>query len=181
MQLRKVRKMFESYLPLAKVIKERMVKLQLTLGCAESLTCGYIQACLGSVSGASDFFAGGITAYNLEQKVGLLGVERSHASEVNCVSSKVAIEMAKGVCEKFGTDISIGTTGYAEPSIENRVDKPFAHFAIVHRNYKDKSQNDKIIEEIVYGADLSRNEMQCYVMLQALYRLADYLEKLSGS
>ncbi len=173
--------MFESYRPLVKIINQRMVGLELTLACAESLTCGYIQACLGSVSGASEFFAGGITAYNLEQKVGLLGVEESHAREVNCVSSKVAIEMAKGVCEKFATDVGIATTGYAEPSIENSVDKPFAHFAIVHNNCKDKSQSDQIITEIVYGADLSRNEMQCYVMLQVLDKLADYLDQISRS
>ena len=60
---------------------------KLTLAAAESLTCGRVQAAIGSVSGASEYFLGGITAYSLDQKVRHLGVERAAAARVNSVSS----------------------------------------------------------------------------------------------
>ena len=40
-----------------------------TLVVAESVTAGNLQALIASVSGASAYFEGGITTYNLEQKV----------------------------------------------------------------------------------------------------------------
>lgn len=95
-------------------IKDYFCKEKQTLAVAESLTGGNIQAAFTSVSGASGFFVGGLTAYNIDQKVQLLQVERQHAAEVNCVSDKVAIHMALGVQDMFGTKCSIATTGYAE-------------------------------------------------------------------
>ena len=52
---------------------------RLTLAVAESLTCGRLQARIGAISGASEFFLGGMTAYSLEQKVRHLGVDRAAA------------------------------------------------------------------------------------------------------
>ena len=69
-----------------------------SLAVAESLTCGHLQARIGSESGASGFFAGGVTAYTLEQKVTLLAVDRAVAEAVDCVSDQVARQMAFGVC-----------------------------------------------------------------------------------
>jgi nicotinamide-nucleotide amidase len=42
---------------------------QLLLDTAESVTVGRLQTMIGAVAGASTFFQGGITAYNIEQKV----------------------------------------------------------------------------------------------------------------
>ena len=58
---------------------------RLTLAVAESVTCGRVQARIGAISGASEFFLGGITAYSLEQKVRHLGVDRAAAVAVNAV------------------------------------------------------------------------------------------------
>ena len=60
------------------------------LAVAESITCGRLQARIGAISGASAFFRGGVTAYTLEGKVRLLGVDRAHAAKVGCVSRRVA-------------------------------------------------------------------------------------------
>jgi nicotinamide-nucleotide amidase len=100
---------------------------------AESLTCGRLQARIGSVSGASNFFAGGITAYSLDQKVRHLGVDRAAAAAVNSVSAAVAGRMAEGVCALFNTDLGVATTGYAEPSAEWSVAEPFAFWAVAWR------------------------------------------------
>jgi nicotinamide-nucleotide amidase len=103
-----------------------------TLAAAESVTAGHLQARIASVSGASGYFLGGITAYTLAQKVRHLGVNEAHAASVNCVSPQVAAEMARGVAELFGTNIGVATTGYAEPSAEEKVESPMACWAIAH-------------------------------------------------
>jgi competence/damage-inducible protein CinA C-terminal domain len=105
-----------------------------TLAVAESLTAGNLQAAVTSVSGASGFFLGGVTAYSLEQKVRLLGVERGLAEATNCVAREVAEQMARGVCELFGAEVGAATTGYAEASAEAGVAVPFAWWAVAWKN-----------------------------------------------
>lgn len=100
---------------------------------AESLTAGNLQARVASVSGASNYFMGGIAAYSLDQKVKLLRVDRGHAVAVNCVSAKVAEQMATGVCGLFGADVGVATTGYAEAAPELGVAVPFAWWAVARR------------------------------------------------
>ena len=115
-------------------LKELMLhRPRLTLAAAESMTCGHVQAAVGAVSGASNFFRGGITAYALDEKVRHLGVERAVARRVNCVSASVAEQMARGVCRLFGSDLGVATTGYAEASPADGVGDPFAWWAIAHR------------------------------------------------
>jgi nicotinamide-nucleotide amidase len=108
-------------------------KPRLTLAVAESLTCGRMQARVGLISGASEFFLGGITAYTLDQKVRHLGVDRGRAAAANGVSAEIAAEMADGVCGLFGASVGVATTGYAEPSAEWAVDRPFAWWAVAYR------------------------------------------------
>jgi len=108
-------------------------KPALTLAVAESLTAGHLQAQITAVSGASEFFLGGVTAYSLAQKVKLLGVNRAHARRVNCVSQRVAVEMAHGAGQLFGADVAVATTGYAEPDRSAGVKHPMAWWAICQR------------------------------------------------
>lgn len=106
---------------------------RLTLAVAESLTAGHVQARVAAVSGASEYFLGGLTAYSLDQKVRHLGVNRAAAKKANCVSAEVAEQMARGVCTLFGADVGVATTGYAEPSAADGVAVPFAWWAVAHR------------------------------------------------
>jgi nicotinamide-nucleotide amidase len=103
---------------------------RLALAVAESVTCGRLQARVGTASGASEFFSGGITAYTLDQKARHLGVERERAAAVDCVSREVAEQMARGACRLFGTRVGVATTGYAEPSPDRGVGEPFAWWAV---------------------------------------------------
>ncbi len=106
---------------------------RLTLAVAESITSGRLQAHVGAISGASEFYLGGITAYTLDQKVRHLGVDPVEAASCNCVSARVAEQMARGVCVLFGSDVGAATTGYAEPSDEWGVSDPFACWAFAFR------------------------------------------------
>jgi nicotinamide-nucleotide amidase len=107
---------------------------RLTLAVAESVTSGRLQARIGALSGASEFFLGGMTAYSLDQKVRHLGVDRAGAAADHCVSARVAEQMARGACILFAADLGVATTGYAEPSPEWQVATPFAWWAVAQRH-----------------------------------------------
>ena len=116
-------------------LKDLMVAApKLSLAVAESLTSGHLQARIGAESGASGFFRGGVTAYTIEQKVALLGIEREGAAAVDCVSDDVARQMARGACKLFGTDVGAATTGYAEPAPDRGVAMPHACWALARRD-----------------------------------------------
>ena len=104
----------------------------LTLAVAESLTGGRVQARITAISGASQFFLGGVTVYSLEAKVRLLGVDALTVRLVNGVSAEVARQMARGACQLFGADLALATTGYAEPVPERGIAIPRAHWALRH-------------------------------------------------
>jgi nicotinamide-nucleotide amidase len=120
-------------------IKRLMLRApKLSLAVAESLTAGNVQARVASVSGSSEYFRGGVTAYTIDQKVKLLGVDRGAAKKVNCVSAEIAEQMARGACALFDADVAVATTGYAEPSPGNGVAAPFAWWAVAKRGARGK-------------------------------------------
>lgn len=110
-----------------------LVEPRWTVAAAESLTTGQVQGLLGSISGSSEYFLGGVTAYSLEQKVKLLGVDRAIAQPVNSVSGEVARQMAVGALKLFGSDWAVATTGYAEPALDQGVKEPFAYWAVAQQ------------------------------------------------
>lgn len=115
-------------------IKNIFVQRSETIAVAESLTSGHLQVALASAENASKFFQGGITAYNLGQKARHLNIEPIHAESCNCVSEKVALQMALNAATLFTSDWAIGITGYAAPVPEFSVDQPFAYYAICFQN-----------------------------------------------
>lgn len=113
-------------------IRTFMINHHDTLAVAESVTSGLLQAAFGSAQDASRFFQGGISAYNVGQKVRHLDVEPIHAIASNCVSQKIADEMALQVCKLFRSDWGISITGYAVPVSESD-NKLFAYYAIAYK------------------------------------------------
>jgi nicotinamide-nucleotide amidase len=149
----------------------------LTLAVAESLTCGHLQAAIGAVSGASEYFLGGVTAYSLAAKVRLLGVNRAHARSVNCVSQRVAVEMARGACTRFGADIAVATTGYAEPSRPASIRVPLAWWALCHVRRGGRAT---IISGLVDLPGATRLQAQERVAREVLTQLVAYLREGRG-
>ena len=150
----------------------------LTLAAAESLTCGRVQARVGEVSGASNFFCGGITAYSLEQKVRHLGVDRAVARRANCVSADVARQMAVGACRLFESDVGVATTGYAEPAAAEGVTVPFAWWAIAQRGARGKLAVVKSGRVECPGC--SRTDVQAIVADAVLAELVAHLREVRG-
>ncbi len=159
-------------------LKELMTQpTRLTLGIAESLTSGWVQARIGSVPGASEFFRGGLTAYELDQKVRHLGIEREHALAVNAVSAKVAEQMAQGACVFFNCDLGLATTGYAEPNAAHGVKEPFAFWALT----QVRPEHPPIVQGgRIECVGLSRIQAQQHVADIVLAKLVKYLVRLRG-
>ena len=158
-------------------LRRRMVALGLRLAVAESLTGGRLQALITSVSGASDYFVGGVVAYTLQQKVALLGVDSEHAAAVNSVSARVAREMAQGVCRLMQADIGAATTGYASPAPEHGAPIPFGHIAIWRRRREGEG-------ELLFQARLERDDgrtaVQQYLAEAALVELRNAAARFTG-
>ena len=146
-----------------------------TLAVAESLTCGQLQAAIGAISGASAFFAGGLTAYSLDQKVRQLGVDRAVAEPVNSVSAEVAEQMARGVTRLFGTTLGAATTGYAESSLAEGVNQPFAWWAIYHQG---AGANQVRAGRVEFSPETKRVEVQAGVAAAVVEALVKYLREV---
>ncbi len=93
----------------------RLRQRGMTLSCAESCTGGLVAKRLTDVAGCSDVFMGGCVTYANEVKVKLLGVDPDMLAQYGAVSEQVALQMARGVRERLGTDVGIATTGIAGP------------------------------------------------------------------
>lgn len=100
-----------------------------TIAVAESVTSGLLQWYISSITDASKFFQGGITAYNVGQKYKHLQVEPLYAISVNCISARVAAEMARHCCCLFASKWSIAVTGYAS-AVPESGGECFAFYAI---------------------------------------------------
>lgn len=128
-------------------IRDLLLSTGATLSTAESITAGHLQTLLTSVSKSSKFFMGGITAYQPEIKIELLGVDPDLARRTDCVDEEVSRQMASGALKLFRSDYALATCGYAEPYAERHIDQPFAYYAIAQRNGKSEPLilwNDRI-------------------------------------
>ncbi|HEY8388209.1 MAG TPA: nicotinamide-nucleotide amidohydrolase family protein [Parasegetibacter sp.] len=115
-------------------IKLGLTEADATISIAESVTSGRIQQLLSQAGEAMQFYQGGLTAYNLNQKVRLLRVDEQTAARCNCVSEETAVEMALGIAALFSSDYGLAITGYATPVPEMNIHQPFAYLAIVHHS-----------------------------------------------
>lgn len=86
----------------------------MTISTAESCTGGRIAAAITAQSGASQYFQGGLVAYQNEVKEQLLGVPPAMIDTHGVVSRQVAEQMVRGACRLFHTDYALASTGYAE-------------------------------------------------------------------
>jgi nicotinamide-nucleotide amidase len=122
-------------------VKDKLIKKHETLAVAESVTSGILQAIFSAATDAAKFFQGGITTYNIGQKVLHLGIEPIHAEECNCVSKQTASEMALGVARLFRSDWGIGITGYAS-AVPESGNELFAYCAFSYKG-------DIVLEETI--------------------------------
>ncbi len=98
-------------LPIEAEVGRLLVARGLTLAVAESLTGGLVASRVVAVPGASDWFTGGVVAYDSRVKLDLLGVP-----EGPVVGEAAVKAMADGVRRRLRADVGLATTGVAGPT-----------------------------------------------------------------
>lgn len=94
-----------------------MVERSMTLACAESLTGGALCSAFVEIPGASAVLRGSVTAYAVDLKASILGVDGELLRTKGPVEERVALDMARGVCRIMGADVALATTGVAGPGL----------------------------------------------------------------
>ncbi|MHB0867077.1 MAG: CinA family nicotinamide mononucleotide deamidase-related protein [Thermoleophilia bacterium] len=97
------------------VIGRELARKGKTLATGESCTGGLLGAAITGVSGASEYYRGGVVAYHNDVKRTLLKVRQEILDNVGAVSEPVAQQLALGVRSSLAADYGIGITGIAGP------------------------------------------------------------------
>ncbi len=90
-------------------------KAKACVATAESCTGGAVAAQIVSVSGASEYFAGGIIAYSNSVKTDILKVPQTMIEQYGAVSREVVIAMAQNSLNVMKADYAIAVSGVAGP------------------------------------------------------------------
>lgn len=91
-------------------ISDLLNERNVTLSSMESCTAGLFASTICDVSGASDYFPGGIVTYQTQQKIEA-GVPAEVIEKWGVYSQETARAMAEASRRKFGTDYAVGITG----------------------------------------------------------------------
>ena len=105
-----------NYDTLASVVGNLLRSSGETLSIAESCTGGGLGQMLTEIPGSSDYFWGGVIAYDNSVKIGLLGVNPEDLEKFGAVSATVAEQMAAGVKNRLSTTWGLSITGIAGPT-----------------------------------------------------------------
>lgn len=102
------------------VVADMLMKKNITVASAESITGGLFAKTLTDISGVSGIFKEGLVTYQENAKIRELGVKSETLDEFSAVSEEVAKEMVEGLYKKTGCDICISSTGVAGPGDDDR-------------------------------------------------------------
>lgn len=126
---------------------EALKSKNLTISTAESLTAGLVASNICSISGASNYFKGGIVAYTKEIKCKLLGLKMNDINKYSVYSFETVSSMALGVKKLTGSDIAIATSGVAGPGDDEGVKAGVVYFCIRIKDkkflYKEKFNGNR--------------------------------------
>lgn len=123
----------------AKQIVDILIKNNLKISFAESITGGMLASAITDISGASKVIESSYVTYSNDSKNKNLNVSKETLKEFGAISENTAYEMAKGVKEKSLANIGVSTTGEAGPnSSETEVGNVFTCIYFGEDNYYTK-------------------------------------------
>jgi nicotinamide-nucleotide amidase len=152
---------------IADVVGSLLREKKMTLALAESCTGGLLSQRLTDIPGASEFFLGSLVAYSNNVKSALLGVREKTLGSYGAVSRAVARQMARGVREKLGSDISLSITGIAGPSGGSDKKPVGLVFIALH------SRRKTIVKKFIFRGD--REKVRWLASQAALQLMWSYL------
>lgn len=135
-----------------KTVGALLKKKKLTISAAESCTGGLLTSKLTDISGSSNYVMDSVVSYSDKAKQRLLGVKPGTIKKFGAVSKETALEMAKGIRKRSGTDIGISVTGIAGPG-GARPGKPVG---LVWIGYCDKKT--VFAKDFIFTKDRLRNK-----------------------
>jgi PncC family amidohydrolase len=139
----------------------------LTISVAESCTGGLLASRITDVPGSSDYFVGGIVAYQNEVKERMLGIPEEILVEHGAVSEKTAEMMARGCRELFVSDIAVAVTGIAGPGGGRRRGKPVG-LTYIAVSWQSKTRCERFVWE---GDRLSNKENSVNAAMEMAVRI----------
>ncbi|WP_338970553.1 nicotinamide-nucleotide amidohydrolase family protein [Spiroplasma endosymbiont of Labia minor] len=138
----------------------KLTELNFTISSCESFTGGFFCSSLTNIPGSSSVVAGALVTYMTRTKIEIAEISNQLIQQVGVVSKEVAIEMAKFSARKFKTNIGIGFTGVAGPTVldEKQVGEFYIGYWI----------NGKMFSTHKIAKDLSREELKSFAINTAL-------------
>ena len=100
---------------LAEALVSELLTAGKTVATAESCTGGWIAKAITDVPGSSQCFAYGVVSYSNAAKESILRVNSTTLAGHGAVSEKTVCEMAEGVLDLSGADLSVSVSGIAGP------------------------------------------------------------------
>lgn len=110
-----------------KIIHHYCKEKEAFIAVAESVSAGLLQWVLASEEFAGDYFAGGITAYNCDEKAKHFGVSESKCHPCMGVCREISKQMAEQICQKFQCKLGLSLTGFASTVPEEGISERFAY------------------------------------------------------
>lgn len=131
-------------------IIDLLIKNNLTISTAESVTAGMISSYLARVPGCSKALKGGFVVYSNYAKMKLCNVKKSTLENFGAISKECVEELALNTNKILNTDISIAISGNAGPICDENKPVGFAYLCIcvIDKLYvyellsKEKERND---------------------------------------
>ncbi len=111
------------------------------LATAESCTGGLVACSLTNVAGSSEWFEGGVVAYDNRVKMKLLGVPKEILIRHGAVSAECVEAMARGVAALMEASAGLAISGVAGPgggSVEKPVGTVWIAWAVAGRVWSQK-------------------------------------------
>ena len=101
-------------------IADLMIERRATLATMESCTAGLFASTICDVTGASEYFRGGLVTYQTQQKIDA-GVPAETINDFGVFSQETARAMAKAARARFASDYAVGITGVVGSEAVNDV------------------------------------------------------------
>ena len=119
---------------ISKYVFDQLLNKGLTIAFAESMTGGAATYELMKNPGASKVISGSIVAYSVKQKHNLLNMTLGDINKYGIVSKEISTIMAKKVKEIISSDIGVGITGNAGPTLQDYSTKKEAWISIFYKH-----------------------------------------------
>jgi nicotinamide-nucleotide amidase len=114
----------QDLIPQAEKIANVLKARRETVGVAESSTGGLVSSALLAVPGASAYYLGGAVVYTLQSRRALLDLPDSAFSGLRGLSEELALVLARGARQRFGTTWAVSEVGAAGPTGSRYCDPP---------------------------------------------------------